>query len=304
MNSSKSRPGCLLIFLIAVGLTLASVLFIRVDECPPPYNPGCQARAGFPLAVIWDQTGGSPLSGIGRLDSSDFPSPITFVLDVLFYGAFIQHIWSSTQVIRGKEKPLTLLWMLPLFALVLLFLIGPPLARAAEVREWQRENQLQAAILGDWTATEASSDTPFTLRLEQFGAVFILLADFPYGNQGNYSWDGSTLSMTFQWASPAPEGDVGPCTDVPSFLKGVCHYSVVEPASYPVSAESNPTFPPMAYPEPAAGPYPAPEPPNTTFIRSLRSELRETFIVDMQGDTMTLTHPSGTSQTFQRETGQ
>jgi hypothetical protein len=135
------------IILLAIGLTIASLAFVRPETCqrlcgaPEPALcprgaclPGEQ-RAGLPLPIVVDDPGGgSPTSGWGILGPEDFPNPITPVLDVLFYSAVLWLIWYAGQFIWNKQ-PLELMGLVVPLALVLgsallgLYLYWPVLTR-------------------------------------------------------------------------------------------------------------------------------------------------------------------------------
>jgi hypothetical protein len=68
--------------------------------------------------LIDDPGGGSPTSGWGILGPEDIPNPVTFVLDVLFYGVLLRLFWYVIQVIR-KDQPLELLAIVLSLAVVL-----------------------------------------------------------------------------------------------------------------------------------------------------------------------------------------
>ena len=65
-----------------------------------------EQRAGLPLPVRIDAPGGgSPTSGWGKLGPEDMANPLTFLLDVFFYGVLLRFAWYLVQVSR-KEVPL------------------------------------------------------------------------------------------------------------------------------------------------------------------------------------------------------
>jgi hypothetical protein len=106
------------IILLAIGLTLASLRYVRPLDCQrfcdlpeqvPCPSGSCRAgeqRAGFPLPLVIDSgAGSSPTSGWGKLGPEDLPNPVTPVLDVLFYSVLLWLLWKIIRVLLGKEKP-------------------------------------------------------------------------------------------------------------------------------------------------------------------------------------------------------
>lgn len=106
------------IILLAIGLTVVSLRFVRPVDCQtfceapeeaPCPSGSCRSgeqRAGLPLPILVDSGGGSsPTGGWGRLGPEDLPNPVTPVLDVLFYSLILWLIMYIIRVIRGKEKP-------------------------------------------------------------------------------------------------------------------------------------------------------------------------------------------------------
>jgi hypothetical protein len=69
--------------LLAVCLMLGTLIYQRPDD---PFCAG-GLSAGFPVAVVCDDGGGSPLSSAGRIDWSDIANihPAGLFLDTLFY---------------------------------------------------------------------------------------------------------------------------------------------------------------------------------------------------------------------------
>jgi hypothetical protein len=138
MKPSKATILYSGIIVLAVGLALVSLEFVRPVDCqrfcdapeqtPCPSGacrPGEQ-RAGLPLPVLVDDPGGgSPTGGWGILGPEDLPNPMTFGLDVLFYGALLWLMWNTIQVIRGKKRPLEFIAvMLPLALVLACLLLG------------------------------------------------------------------------------------------------------------------------------------------------------------------------------------
>jgi hypothetical protein len=104
--------------LLAIGLTIASLAFPWPADCQrlcnaaehvPCPSGSCRAweqRAGLPLPIrVDDPGGGSPTSGWGKLGPEDYPNPMTFLLDIFFYGVLLRFAWYLIQVFR-KELPL------------------------------------------------------------------------------------------------------------------------------------------------------------------------------------------------------
>jgi hypothetical protein len=131
---SESYRFALIYALMAIGLTLISLAYIRPRNCTrlcEPSSPllcgSCeigQQKAGWPLPVFVDMPGGgSPVSGWGRLGWEDLPNPVTFILNVLFYSVLLWPIVSIIQVVRGKVFPLSfIVVVVPLTGLLAAFL--------------------------------------------------------------------------------------------------------------------------------------------------------------------------------------
>jgi hypothetical protein len=131
MKPSKAIIVYGVIVLLAIGFTVVSLRFVRPVDCQrlcgAPEQASCpngscrarEQRAGLPLPVLIDDPGGgSPTSGWGILGPEDIPNPVTFVLDVLFYGVLLRLFWYVIQVIR-KDQPLELLAIVLSLAVVL-----------------------------------------------------------------------------------------------------------------------------------------------------------------------------------------
>ena len=99
---SKTGIFAAFILLLSIGLTLLSLRFVRPvtclevcdtpepSPCPPQACRFYEQRAGLPVPFLIDAPGGgSPTTGWGKLGPEDMPNPLTFLLDVLFYGALI-----------------------------------------------------------------------------------------------------------------------------------------------------------------------------------------------------------------------
>ncbi len=91
---SPSSQGCIpamLSFLIAIGLTIGSIVYQR------PSDPICRGllSAGFPVAVVCDASGESPLSSVGKIDWADLDS-INYLgsfVDLLSYTSLLWVAW-------------------------------------------------------------------------------------------------------------------------------------------------------------------------------------------------------------------
>lgn len=69
--------------------------------------------------------GSSPTSGWAKLGPEDGFNPMTFLLDVLFYGALIWLIVYLNRVIQKKEKLFDLVaFVLPLAVVLVFLLVG------------------------------------------------------------------------------------------------------------------------------------------------------------------------------------
>jgi hypothetical protein len=162
----------------------------------------------------------------------------------------------------------------------------------------------EAALVGYWEATDAASGTDFMVCFYADGHSEMLLPD-DKSYYGEYGWvSDDAIRMTFHATTPHVEGDQGLCTHAPSFLIGFCQYSVSvsNNVPYPGPGEPTPLPPPTptpapAYPYPYSGPYPFP-------AANADSRVDEVFNVDIEGETLTLTHASGATQSFQRMTGE
>lgn len=100
-SSRFSRYGItVFIIFLAIGLTFASLLFV--------YSLNGFQTAGFPMPMVRDQTGGSPISSWGVLGVEDVTwlLYVSIPLNVIIYSAFL---WSLRKVIfrrRGIEREL------------------------------------------------------------------------------------------------------------------------------------------------------------------------------------------------------
>lgn len=122
---------------LATGLTVASLGFVRPVNCQrfcdasrqTPCPPGAcrngEQRAGLPLPVFIDNSGGSsPISGWGILGPEDLPNPVTFILDVFFYAVLLTFVGYIITIVHRKESQVELLAIVLPLAVVLLGLLG------------------------------------------------------------------------------------------------------------------------------------------------------------------------------------
>jgi hypothetical protein len=137
---SFNRRGCIigvLSVLLAIGLTVASLGFVRPVNCQhfcdaprgiPCPSGACrngEQRAGLPMPVLVDSSGGeSPTSGWGVLGPEDVPNPVTFSFDVFFYGVLLTFAGYLITILRRREKPEDRLTIVLPLAGVLLGLLG------------------------------------------------------------------------------------------------------------------------------------------------------------------------------------
>ena len=91
--------------LLGFFLTIGSLFHQRTPE-PACHDGGL--GAGFPLAFICDDSGGSPISSWGKIDLADISglNPRVFLLDFLLYNALVSLVWSvSIGLLRkGSSK--------------------------------------------------------------------------------------------------------------------------------------------------------------------------------------------------------
>jgi len=164
-------------------------------------------------------------------------------------------------------------------------------------------------LVGNWRTTDAASGQDFILRFHQNRSMSLVLPNNNVGG-GTYRNEGDgTLRLTFTESttrriSEQGDGEYGLCTTAPSLLKSLCTVSDpsnAEPVSYPG---------PLSYPAPdttiIVPPDPAyPGPPTPTFEprEAVSSHIDAVFAWALDGDTLTLTHASGLTQTFRRPVG-
>jgi hypothetical protein len=117
MKSLNSYISFSLIILLAIGLTISSLRYVRPKNCqqfcdlpehltcPSGFCRSGEQRAGFPLPIIIDNgAGSSPTSGWGKLGPEDLPNPVTPALDVIFYSVLLWLPWKIIRILVRKEK--------------------------------------------------------------------------------------------------------------------------------------------------------------------------------------------------------
>ena len=117
MKLSKSTIVLGIILLLAIGLTLASLEYVRPAVCNsfcdlpkgvPCPSGSCRSGeqgAGFPVPIIIDSgAGSSPTSGWGKLGPEDPANPVGPALDFLFYSALLWLIWKIIQATWKKSS--------------------------------------------------------------------------------------------------------------------------------------------------------------------------------------------------------
>jgi hypothetical protein len=296
MKLSRPIVSSAAILILAVALTLASLRFVWPADCSkfcrepeqaPCPSGSCRSgeqRAGLPFPVLIDSgAGSSPTSGWGKLGPEDLPNPFTFALDVLFYSLLLWLAGQAVRILRGGEKPPVLRALAPLGLLVLLGLLGGYLSyRSSPIRGTVRATgKPDTEILGTWKGVEASTGQEVVVRFYQSGVISI--SDPSASFQGQYSWTGdNTVLITFHGGSAL-------CTGAPALLKDLCQYNVVDPAAYPEPTGETVISGPTPYPEPPREPV--------TF-----GQIDAEYEVVVEGNTLTLAHPSGVFQTLQRVT--
>jgi hypothetical protein len=94
MSVHKNHSIPIFIILLAIGLTFVSLFFVYTQN-------GLQS-AGFPVPVIRDHIGSSPISGWGRLGPEDISLLPCFSipLNVMFYSAIL---WPLQKVISRRR---------------------------------------------------------------------------------------------------------------------------------------------------------------------------------------------------------
>lgn len=101
--------------LLAVGLTFVSLGYKHNADCTGMCAESlCETTAcqrvtgvGFPLPMIIDQGGGSPLSGIGKIGEEDFfPALFLFLalINVAIYVILLNVGWSFIMYLQRRSK--------------------------------------------------------------------------------------------------------------------------------------------------------------------------------------------------------
>lgn len=122
---------------LATGLTIGSLGFVRPVNCQRfcdapqqiPCLPGAcrngEQRAGLPMPVLVDDSGGSsPTGGWGKLGPEDLPNLVTFIFDVLFYGVLLASVGYLITLIRRKEQEVERVAIFLPLVVVILGLLG------------------------------------------------------------------------------------------------------------------------------------------------------------------------------------
>lgn len=306
MKTRYSISAQALFLVLAVGLTLGSLLYVRPPNCQSPCmepeHAPCpdgtcrltEQRAGFPLPVLQDNPGGgSPTGGWGKLGPEDLPNPLTFALDVLFYSALLWLIWQFVRIATRKEPHRSILSMWPQLLVVLVgLLLGIYNERSFAVRNLPvTEGAPETVILGAWSSPEEPSGDNVILRFEKNGGLSTTVPGYTERFIGEYEWQGGDrIRFLFQLGMQPVAQEHPLCDRTPQFLRDFCTFT---PVAFDLSA----------YPEPVAqplSPYPAPPLPSPQPMG--RTRIDGTFHVALKGHQMTLTDPSGEAHTFLRVT--
>ena len=120
--SPPVRRGYLLVLnlLLTIGLTVLSFRYVQPKECyrfcnmeeGVPLGVPCptgscrvgEQKAGWPIPVFVDAPSpSSPLLESGILGVDDYPSPITMLLDVLFYSTLVWLVIFIIGLIQGQR---------------------------------------------------------------------------------------------------------------------------------------------------------------------------------------------------------
>ena len=306
------------IFILAAGLTLASLMYIRPAVCEracgEPEGAPCpsgacrigEQRAGFPLPVwIDDPGGGSPTSGWGKLGPEDPPNPLFFLADLLFYSILLWLVWRTVQLFRDRARPRALLVLTPLLVILAACLIVAfSIERSFAARSIPvRTGEPERIILGKWSFQDPSTGEEFFLRFYERGRVSLTLPGYAEQESGEYRWESEgRMRLIFQWDSPIQLGEGGLCQYTPSFIKDLCQHKLVEPAIFNPAAYPAPVQTSLAIQSRSTEIYPPPYPAPTS-APMIESRIDGVFEVEIDGDRLSLFSPSGTVQTFQRVTG-
>ncbi|HEX6288715.1 MAG TPA: hypothetical protein VFZ66_05965 [Herpetosiphonaceae bacterium] len=295
MRFGYARPWhVVLIGIAAILMTLGSIAYVRPANChtlcSEPEQAPCpsgscrfgEQRAGFPFAVLRDHEAGSPTGGWGKIGPEDFPNPAAFVVDVLVYSAILWLLGWMVALWRTRGHPAAWLPAVALIATLLAGLLGMFVHDRPTAWSPPATDEPETLILGTWQAIDAAGHT-ILLRVYDDGRVTITM---PRGWMlyGTYTWtDAATIRLAFTSTTSPSQDEPGWCADLLPVLRGVCRATIVNPGSYPA---------------PNQGAYPIPPLPQTVF-----STIDDVCTVRVDRDALTLTHASGTAQTFRRVVG-
>jgi hypothetical protein len=120
MKTVSPYLSYILIFLLATGLTILSLNYVRPVDCQRfcdlPENIPCpsgscrsgEQRAGFPLPLVVDGgAGSSPTGGWGKLGPEDGLNPLTPALNVFFYFILLWLLRRMLRVYRARRARLS-----------------------------------------------------------------------------------------------------------------------------------------------------------------------------------------------------
>ena len=112
----KVIPVIILSIFLGIPLAILSLWYQNPPGCerfcfsePCPRNAcmgGNSLTAGFPFPILYDDNGGSPVHGWGRIGGEDFQNINlgAFLLDALFYGVIIVMLFAITKSIFKSVK--------------------------------------------------------------------------------------------------------------------------------------------------------------------------------------------------------
>ncbi len=286
--------------LLAVGMALGSLRFVRPANCQTlcsePLQAPCptgacrfgEQRAGFPLPILTDNEAGSPPGGWGKIGPEDIPNPFFFVIDALFYGLLLWLPISAARIIsrRAGTRALTAL-ALPLVGVVLGLVVGFLLYRPQSQVRPVFSGDRRIAIIGSWRAVDRPTGKEFIFRFYDAPRVTMTPPGSSGQIDGEYRWTpAGALRLSFFTMSSQPSTEEGLCSIVAAFMRSACQVKHSDPASYPapdvVSAGAYP-----ALPAPTQGPV-------------VFNTINEEFQVSIAGEQLTLKLPSGEKQDFTR----
>jgi hypothetical protein len=294
--------GSSIIIVLAVGLTIASLQFIRPVQCQrvcvEPAQAPCpdgacrfrEQRAGFPFPMVQDgESGGSPTGGEGTLGAEDYEniSLLAFFGNVLFYG---MAFWLLVQLPHAlRSITARHMWVRLLPALVYVgagVLVGFVSYRPSAA--WHPPPATvppTAALLGTWRGTEPTADAPIFVRFYAYQQVMWSASFNKSEWSGDYRWvDDRAIEIHFV---AQQGGTIDMCTLLPTVLVSTCRAQLAaSPQPRPVDVSPSPT--------PTQAPY------DNTFS-SIDVLMTVRVIVDET--TLTLQSLSGHTQTFERVTG-